>query len=399
MAFACGFQKGGEGMAEEEHIQATDNAAEIASLRAELAEIRDRETRLRLAVRLSRVAVYTVDRDLRIDWLDKPQIPGVAESFIGQQVGFWCRDDDAQRLRASYAAVLASQREQQISHTLQLKDNGKPYHFDVIARPRLDEHGQVCGLMCAAFNVTEERQREEDLRKAKQVAERAVAEKNRFLAAASHDLRQPLQAIGFLQYAIASHVADMDDPTLHELADKLGTAVQATQELLDRLMDHAVLEAGSLVPKVETFPVVDLLDAKRADFGQLAEVKGLTLRVCQCSQRVKSDPVLLKRILRNFVVNALKFTERGGVLIGCRRRNGHLRIEVWDTGVGIPADKLSVIFEAFAQVGECAVTRSQGVGLGLSIAADTAKLLGHEIGVTSKPGKGSCFWVLVPFVE
>ncbi len=158
------------------------------------------------------------------------------------------------------------------------------------------------------------------------------------------------------------------------------------------------LDAGVVVPRVETFAVNELLHRAAAEFRPTAGEKQVDLMVVPCRATVRSDPALLGRILQNLVANAVRYTEQGRILVGCRRRGPHLAIEVWDTGIGIPESRLADIFEEFTQLGNAERDRSQGLGLGLAIVRRLSQLLAHPVSVRSQPGKGSVFSVAVPLV-
>jgi two-component system CheB/CheR fusion protein len=248
-------------------------------------------------------------------------------------------------------------------------------------------------ILLAIDDVTERRHAAEALGAAKREAEQANLGKSRFLAAASHDLRQPLQTLSFLQGILAKQITD---ETILKLVDRLAETVSAMSGMLDTLLDINQLEAGTVRGNIIDFPVNVLLDQLRSQFTYHTTAHRLTWRVVPSSLLVRSDPRLLEQMIRNLLANAVKYTETGRVLLGCRRRGDKLRIEVWDTGIGIPADQLSAIFEEFHQLDNPARERSKGVGLGLAIVQRLAELLGHTIDVRSRPGKGSVFAVEVP---
>lgn len=225
-------------------------------------------------------------------------------------------------------------------------------------------------------------------------ATRANEAKSRFLAAASHDLRQPFQAMRLYHQIVADA---LDGTSAHRAALLLGDAITSGEELLNALLDLSTLEAGVTKVKIGTFEIGDVIRTVANDLGAIASAKELRLRVRPCSNVVvRSDNVLLKRIVRNLTINAIRYTERGGVLIGCRERADHVLVQVWDTGIGIPGDKLKYIFEDFYQVNNPERSRTNGMGLGLSIVDRMARLLGHTVSVHSLPGRGSVFSVQVP---
>ena len=218
--------------------------------------------------------------------------------------------------------------------------------------------------------------------------------KTRFLAAASHDLRQPLHALTLYVGQLRNDCTD--NSALALLAQRIEASVDALRDLLDALLDLSKLDAGGVVPQREALALQPLLERVAQDFGPMARAKGIALTAHRTSLWVDSDARLLERILVNFVVNAVRYTPRGRVAIGCRRRGTRAEIMVIDTGAGIAADQLPLIFREFHQVREAGGEISQGVGLGLAIVERLARLLGHEVKVRSRRGYGSSFAVLVP---
>lgn len=228
----------------------------------------------------------------------------------------------------------------------------------------------------------------------KTAAERANQAKSDFLAAASHDLRQPM-------HAIALYVASMKTQVAGRAAavtlGKIETAVATMENLFSAILDISKLDAGVVIPEIASVSAKALLDGLRADFQPEADAKRLHLRGHYRETLVSSDPLLLGRILRNLVANALRYTDRGGVLIAARRRGRMLRFQVWDTGRGISREHEKHIFQAFYQVSRPGRDRSQGLGLGLAIVDRLARLLGHPLTMRSRPGKGTVFSLDVPF--
>ncbi|MBU1236815.1 MAG: response regulator [Gammaproteobacteria bacterium] len=224
-------------------------------------------------------------------------------------------------------------------------------------------------------------------------AEQAYLGRSRFLAAASHDLRQPMQALSIF------HELLRDEARTDRGSDLLANAQQAADAmamLLDSLLDVSKLDAKVVKPDCQAFPVHSLLSEMEHEFAPVAERKGVRLDVRSCSADIVSDPVLLGQVLRNLIENAIRYTPSGRVLVGCRRRNGHLAIEVLDTGIGIAADKQAAIFGEFYQVDNKARDREQGLGLGLAIVDRITRLLDHPLTLRSEAGRGSCFVVTVP---
>ncbi len=271
-----------------------------------------------------------------------------------------------------------------------------PIHLELRASPVRDEAGHLVSLIAIVRDITAHKTTQAALAEAQREAERANIAKSKFLAAASHDLRQPVQALMLLMDTLAERTSD---PITRGLLGTMDRALGALKSLLDGLLDVSRLEAGAITPTLRPFPVAELLDRCAANSQPVADQKGLSFRIRPCTAAIVSDPMLLGRVLQNLVENALRYTERGGVLIGCRRRGDHLRIEVWDTGIGIPADQQDDIFEEFVQIGNVSRNRDQGLGLGLAVVRRLSIMLGHRVTLRSAPGRGSMFAVEVPLAN
>ncbi len=235
------------------------------------------------------------------------------------------------------------------------------------------------------------------LREAKIEAERANLSKTKFFAAASHDLQQPLNIARLYLNALGERERD---PDALRMVERIAGALDGADNLLATLLEMARFDASATVPDTSDFAIDTLLRAIANDYALQAEERHLRLRVVPCDAIVRTDPRLLDRILRNFVSNALRYTIDGGVLIGCRSRSGRLRIEVWDTGYGIPENRQAEIFEEFRQLDVPErETRGMGLGLGLAIVERIAKLLDLHVGLRSRVGRGSVFTIDVPLGE
>lgn len=254
-------------------------------------------------------------------------------------------------------------------------------------------HGDSGNVVVAHKNVSEQKKAEDAAKVARAEAEQANNAKSRFLAAASHDLRQPLSALSIYLGVLKNSAAPADVPLLNNMTD----CVTSLSELLADLLDISKLEAGVVVPEISEFSVAELLAGLVAIHEPEASLKGVRLRAVASRLHARTDPVLFRRILGNLIANAVRYTERGGIVIGCRRRRGKHWIEVWDSGIGISEDKTAEIFEEFRQLDHDAQNR--GSGLGLAIVAKSAALLGLEIDVRSWPGKGSVFALALPLGE
>ena len=228
---------------------------------------------------------------------------------------------------------------------------------------------------------------------AKVQAEAANRARTQFFAAANHDLRQPLHAMGLLAGSLAEKVKD---PDVVALTNTISASMEALEELFNELLDMSRLDSGKITPNTSHFSIRQLLDKLRLEFEAEAAMKGLTLRVRSTGRFLFSDPILVERILRNLISNAIRYTRSGGVLVACRNRGGRLWLEVWDTGAGIPEEERERIFDEFVQLENPERDRRKGLGLGLSIVRRLCNLLGHELALRSRPGKGTVFRFQVP---
>ncbi|HYH23181.1 MAG TPA: PAS domain-containing hybrid sensor histidine kinase/response regulator [Azospirillum sp.] len=248
------------------------------------------------------------------------------------------------------------------------------------------------------------RERTEALQRAKAEAEQANASKTRFLAAASHDLLQPLNAarlfVSALEECMREPPAGADQRARERaLLENAAASLRSTEQLLGGLLDISSLDAGTVRANVGAFAIDDLLSRLRVEFSALARERGLDLRVVGCRATVRSDPQLLRRILQNFLSNAIRYTASGRVLLGCRRHGSLVRIEVWDTGPGIPSGKQAEVFEEFRRLGTPGAGADKGLGLGLAIVDRISRILGHPVSLRSEVGRGTGFTVSVPLSD
>lgn len=232
-----------------------------------------------------------------------------------------------------------------------------------------------------------------ELEKARNIAEQANRAKTKFFAAASHDLRQPIHAMGLFASALRDRVRD---PETRYAVDSINAAIESLESLFSELLDISKIDSGTVHPELSDFSLDAMCVSLRLNLAPEAAANGLELRMRHCNARVRSDPHLLERILLNLIVNALRYTPSGSVLIGARKRGDFLRIEIWDTGIGIPADEQGKIFEEFYQLANPERNRKKGLGLGLSIVKRLADLLGHRLSLCSRPGRGTVFRLEVP---
>jgi len=324
------------------------------------------------------------------DWC---RMMGVDKSYIDQPMAQFIgmiHEDDRELVGASLTSCLDGDGPYRSEHRMHRADGSLVWvaaHGDVFER---DEQGKPLQMLGGVSDITKRKRLEQELLATKAAAEKANQAKSHFLAAASHDLRQPLLAIS-LYVGLLKNRATAE---ISELVAKTQDCVDSLSAMLTNLLDVSKLEAGVVKPKLSDFAVDDLLGALVAMHSAELELKGLELRIRYSGSATHTDQQLMARILGNLLANAIRYTERGGILVAFRQHGGKQWIEVWDTGVGIPEDKTDIIFEEFRQLGDGA--RNRGSGLGLAIVAKTAALLGLEIRLRSRPGRGSMFAVELP---
>jgi CheY-like chemotaxis protein/anti-sigma regulatory factor (Ser/Thr protein kinase) len=235
-----------------------------------------------------------------------------------------------------------------------------------------------------------ERRRSRELEELKREAEHSNLAKSRVLAAASHDVRQPLHALGLFAQQLRGEVRETRArATLERLDRSLG----ALGQMLGRLFDMSKIESRNIEPDVEVFELGALLERVADEFEETARAKGLQLVIEPSTFTVTSDLTLLGRILQNFIANAIQYTDAGEIRVETHRRGASVRIEVHDSGIGIPEEKQGAVFDEFVRLD---ASRGEGLGLGLSIVSGLAKLLAHEVGIEASPLGGTCFYVSVP---
>ncbi len=279
-------------------------------------------------------------------------------------------------------------------HDAALRGATSEYLFTDGSSVRVKRHSLGSrGHLTSFLDISGARRTEWALEKARDSAAASDQIKSRFLRAANHDLRQPLAALKILIY---NCMAAQDSAEREDLLHAMDVSVSIMEDLLGALLNIGQLDAGKIEPKISTFQISTLFDRIKVQFDHQAQDKGLDLRIVPSACALKSDRSLLERIVSNFVSNALRYTETGGVVVGCRRTDKHVRIEVWDSGCGISQDFQEAIFEEFFRISERQIHRKHSLGLGLNICKRLAEILGHEIAVRSEPGKGSVFSIEVP---
>jgi len=286
-----------------------------------------------------------------------------------------------------------------VERRLRRKDTGETWIGSYSYAPIRDDAGVIVGSVVSARDITERKKAEDALRasaaleKARDTAVRAKERNSRFLAAASHDLRQPLQTIELLNGTLRRLVTDHD---AKEILSQQDQAIDSMSRLLNALLDVSKLESGAIRPEPTHFTIAAIFDELRMEFSGMAADKGLRLEIDLCDDAVYSDPSLVEQILRNLVSNAIKYTHEGWVRLRCLHAQGSVRIEVIDTGVGISADQMPYIYDAFYQVGVRARSTREGYGLGLSIVQRLVKLLEVQLDVRSELDRGSSFALVLP---
>ena len=236
----------------------------------------------------------------------------------------------------------------------------------------------------------------DDLERQRDIAESANLAKSKFLAAASHDLRQPVHALGLLVGALRGFAMPS---AARPLVDQIEASINALDSLFSALLNISRLDAGVVTAERRPFAIRSALDCVCREYAHEAGAKGVRLEWMDCAAIVNSDPVLVERMLRNLVSNAVRYTERGRILVGCRRREHAIALQVWDTGVGIPTDEQARVFEEYYQVGNPERDQTKGLGLGLAIVRRLAELLGCEVELRSEPRRGSCFEFTLPLAK
>jgi PAS domain S-box-containing protein len=356
--------------------------------------LRESEAGLKRAQAMSSLGSWRLDlRKRQLTWSDEIfRIFGLPPDFVPTYEAFLARvhPDDRAAVEAAFSGAVRDRVDtQEIEHRI-VRDNGEIRFVKEKCEYIRDNAGRIVRAVGMVRDITERSEHEAALRAAKIEAERANNAKSRFLAAASHDLRQPLSALALYVGVLNKRMSPEDRPLLHHMKD----CVRSLSELLTDLLDLSKLDAGVVTPNISDFAIAEMMDNLVSVHGPEAQLKDLRLRCVGSKLVARTDAVLFRRMLGNLLSNALRYTNKGSVLIGCRRRDGKVWVEVWDSGIGFPEEKTPEIFEEFKQLGDD--SRTRGSGLGLAIVAKSAALLGLQIRVRSKPGRGSMFAVEMP---
>ncbi|HEX8987976.1 MAG TPA: PAS domain-containing sensor histidine kinase [Rhodocyclaceae bacterium] len=306
--------------------------------------------------------------------------------------------DDRERIMRNHFKGLAGQDSEDGFDFVLLRRDGELRHVQLVQTSIADGSGQR--MLMILLDITERKQAEaqladthRQLQSRTEEAERANVAKSRFLVAASHDLRQPLHALALFAAEFETTAAT---PEQQRLAGQIGAATGAMGELLDALLEVSRLDTADIKPQPQPLALGRLLAGVVEAQRSSAEAKGLAIHCVPTRQWTESDPQLLRRLLGNLVSNAVRYTETGGIVVGVRREGNGLRIEVWDSGIGIEAVQLPLVFQEFYQVANRERDAGKGLGLGLAIVDRIARLLGHRMQVRSTPQRGTVFGVSVP---
>jgi len=301
--------------------------------------------------------------------------------------------EDQERYRA-YLHDLSSENPSYVVTFRWGRPDGQEIWLEETGRAEFDTTGHVAKVVGLTRDVTERKRAEAELaasRKAVEVADRA---KSAFLAAASHDLRQPLQSLTLLANALKTHLQTAGG---HLLIGRIERSLDLMKDVLDSLLDINRLETGVLTPAKSSVSLLDLFESIEDEFLEPVSERGLEWRLVRSRLAVDSDRRMLGLMLRNLLSNALRYTERGKILVGCRRAGDKVRIEVWDSGIGIAEVHIGRIFDEHYQVEDR--THLGSFGLGLAIVQRLGNLLGHRVEVRSRPGEGSCFSIEIPLAR
>ena len=369
-------------------------AALFSERRLHESVILEREARLQQALRAGSVIAF--DWDVPADEVrysqNATEILGLRSQHVlkGAEWLKHIHPEDQARVSACLDGARPGQPSHSIAFRYRRPDGGEVW-LEQIAVVQFDSAGKPAYINGLTADITERKRFEEELSRAWKSAELADRAKSSFLAAASHDLRQPLQTLRFLQAALEPHHPNGE---ARNVVAGIGRSLDTMTSILSSLLDVNRLESGSLHPSVSEFSLSELFESLAADFVAPVQEKGLRLRFLSSKLIVRSDKRMLQEMIRNLLSNAVRYTDRGKILLGCRRAGDNVRIEVWDSGVGITEDQLPHIFQEHYQ-GTDGAERG-GFGLGLAIVRRLGEILGHRVEVRSIPGEGTRFFIEVP---
>ena len=352
----------------------------------------DREARLREVLRAGGVIAF--EWDLDSDQVRHSQnavpIAGFRSQYVvtGSEVLGRVHPDDRPLVRASLHGVRPDSPSYSVTFRYRPLHDESEVWLQQSGTAQFDSGGLPTRIRGLTTDITQRKSFEAELSQARKMAERADRTKSIFLAAASHDLRQPLQTLRLLHGALEQRLSDEED---QKIIAGIGHSIDTMSSMLSSLLDINRLETGNLRPSKSHFEINEILNAAASDLLRPLEEKGLRWRAVPSHLVVHSDKRMLEEMIRNLLSNAIRYTDRGKILLGCRRAGDKVRIEVWDTGIGIPEDRLPHIFEEYY----CDAERG-GFGLGLAIVRRLGDILDHSVEVRSTPGRGTGFSIEVP---
>jgi PAS domain S-box-containing protein len=371
-------------------LGAHNDLTQVMRLKQELAQaldalkIREHEARTILENTPDTIARY--DRDCRRSYVNAAfvdMVDGGSAALLGRKPSESPGGENAAIYEARIREVVASGEKTHFELKWLGKD-GREFCSHIRLTPERDAAGNVISVLAVGRDISE-------LNEARNELKRKDAEKTRFLAAAGHDMRQPVAAASLLVEALRLTSPDRGQS---ELIERLGQSTQVLSNMLECLLDISKFDAGLIIPRIASFDPAELFDWLAHNFAETARDKGLRLRFFLPTKRpltVHTDTGLLQSVLMNLVSNAIKFTERGGILVSVRPRGDEAIVQIWDTGIGISEEDISRVFDEFYQVANPQRSREAGLGLGLSICRRALSVLGSELACRSRPGRGSVF--------
>jgi PAS domain S-box-containing protein len=351
----------------------------------------DREARLQEALRAGGVIAFEWDLDADQVRHSQNAVPilGFGSNVVsGSEMLGRVHPDDRAYVTACVKDVNPDKPSYSVTFRYQRADGDRDVWLEQVATAQFDSDGLPMRIRGLTTDITQRKRFEEEISRAQKLAERADRTKSIFLAAASHDLRQPLQTLRLLHGVLEQHHREGEG---QKIIAGIGHSIDTMSSMLSSLLDINRLETGNLRPSKSDFAVNEIFNSVATDLLQPLEEKGLQWRVVRSDLVVHSDKRMLEEMIRNLLSNAIRYTDRGKILLGCRRASDKIRIEVWDTGIGIPGDQLPHIFEEYY----CDAERG-GFGLGLAIVRRLGEILDHRVDVRSTPGKGTGFSIEIP---
>jgi PAS domain S-box-containing protein len=369
---------------------------DITAQKQALDDLQETAGRLELALEGARAGTWEMDlRTGQSKWSEAMYRLAGLDPAVPASFDYWLTalaPEDRPRIEEDLAQLL-ERRDERFAVEYRVITGHGPVWLSATGKVTYAEDGSPLRIAGIAIDVTETKRAEAEARAAKEEAERANRAKSRFLASASHDLRQPVQAMVLLSSALSNRL--QDHPASGVVAN-MQASLKALQMLLDGLLDVSRLDAGVVEAHPEPIALGECLDRIAGEYAIRAASKGIAFRTVPTSLWAETDPVLFERIVRNLLENALRYTENGRLLLGCRRAGGRVRVHVCDTGIGIAPEHQQTIFQEFFQVGNSERDRDKGLGLGLAIVKRLACILGHDLSIRSQPGRGSCFMLDLP---